>query len=400
MPTNEPFRILSLDGGGTWSLIQAKALLNLYPDDPPGHELLSRFDLVAANSGGSIVAGALASGKRLSEIISLYTPEQLQRIFVALPWWEQVPRLLGLGPRFSTPAKLAGLQALFGDSARLDLATIHERIRASFGKAPHFVITAFNYDRARIALFRSNVASVAASGAAPVRATLAEAVHASSDAPVNYFNLPAQVSGRRFWDGGISGTNNPVLVAVIEALAAGIARETIIALSIGTGSVFLPLDGGDPPLVQELDQPGLLGDIKKVASSILDDPPDTATFMAHVALGGMVPGQGGQPVTQTRVIRMSPLVQPVGQRGAWRVPDGLTLGDFKDLVEMDLAVVDDAPIRLIDKFCDAWMDSAANRPPDPRANPVPNQPVRINGDTLACEIGHRRFSAARAAWPP
>jgi len=398
MPTDGMFRILSLDGGGTWSLIQAQALLNLYPDDPPGHELLSRFDLVAANSGGSIVAGALMSNKRLSGIIQLYTPEWLRQIFVPLPWYEQLSRLIGLGPRFSTAGKLAGLQSLFDESASLDLAAIHEKIRKDVGKAPHFLITSFNYDRERIAIFRSNRESAAASKAVVLGATLAEAVHASSNAPINYFKVPAQVSGRRFWDGGISGTNNPVLVAVVEALATGAVRENIIVLSIGTGSVFRPLSGGDPPLTQGVDEPGLLSDIKKVASSILDDPPDTATFIAHVALGGRVPGRNGEPVTDSRVIRMSPLIQPVGQPGAWRTPDKLTMQDFKDLVEMDLAVVETAPIAVIMKFCEAWMDAAAGRPPDPRAQPVPNQPIRINGDTLACEIGHHRFSAARAAW--
>jgi len=398
MPTDGMFRILSLDGGGTWSLIQAQALLNLYPDDPPGHELLSQFDLVAANSGGSIVAGALMSNKRLSGIIQLYTPAWLRQIFVPLPWYERLPRLMGLGPRFSTAAKLASLRSLFDDWASLDLAAIHQKIRKDVGKAPHFLITSFNYDRERIAIFRSNEASAAASGAAALPATLAEVVHASSNAPINYFKVPAQVSGRRFWDGGISGTNNPVLVAVIEALAAATIRETIRVLSIGTGSVFRPLSGGDPPLVQEIEKPSLLKDIKKVASSILDDPPDTATFMAHVALGGGVPGRSKEPVTNTRVIRMNPLIQPVGQQGAWRTPDDLTMQDFKDLVEMDLAVVETAPIAVIKKFCEAWMDAAAGRPPDPRAQPVPNQPIRLNGDTLACEIGHHRFSAARAAW--
>ena len=52
-------RILSLDGGGTWALIQARALEKIYGESTRGHEVLRKFDYVVANSGGSIVAGAL-----------------------------------------------------------------------------------------------------------------------------------------------------------------------------------------------------------------------------------------------------------------------------------------------------------------------------------------------------
>lgn len=44
------YRILSLDGGGTWSLIQVKALIALYSKDTSGHAVLRDFDLVAADS--------------------------------------------------------------------------------------------------------------------------------------------------------------------------------------------------------------------------------------------------------------------------------------------------------------------------------------------------------------
>ena len=49
------YRILSLDGGGTWALIQVKTLISLYGGDTPGQTILQDFDLIAANSGGSIV---------------------------------------------------------------------------------------------------------------------------------------------------------------------------------------------------------------------------------------------------------------------------------------------------------------------------------------------------------
>lgn len=45
------YRILSLDRGGTWSLIQVKALMALYGESTSGHTVLKDFDLVAGNSG-------------------------------------------------------------------------------------------------------------------------------------------------------------------------------------------------------------------------------------------------------------------------------------------------------------------------------------------------------------
>ncbi len=50
------FKILSLDGGGTWALLQVRALQLIYGPSVKGHEVLKDFDLVAANSGGSITA--------------------------------------------------------------------------------------------------------------------------------------------------------------------------------------------------------------------------------------------------------------------------------------------------------------------------------------------------------
>ena len=50
------FRILSLDGGGVWAVIQVKALIKLY-GDVTGRTVLQDFDLVAGTSGGSIVLG-------------------------------------------------------------------------------------------------------------------------------------------------------------------------------------------------------------------------------------------------------------------------------------------------------------------------------------------------------
>lgn len=78
------------------------------------------------------------------------------------------------------------------------------------------------------------------------------------------------------------------MVAVTEAVVLGQHPNDIVALSLGTGSVLLPVAGpGAPssPYLTQRDRPGLGGDIKKLTMSILDDPPDAATFVAHVVTG-------------------------------------------------------------------------------------------------------------------
>jgi len=54
------FKILSLDGGGSWALIQARVLLDIY-GDISGHKILKKFDLAIANSGGSLVLACLCN---------------------------------------------------------------------------------------------------------------------------------------------------------------------------------------------------------------------------------------------------------------------------------------------------------------------------------------------------
>lgn len=60
------YRILSLDGGGSWALIK------LYGAAATGHQVLRDFDLVAATSGGSLVLGGLVENLSLNELLSVF----------------------------------------------------------------------------------------------------------------------------------------------------------------------------------------------------------------------------------------------------------------------------------------------------------------------------------------
>ena len=109
------FRILSLDGGGTWALIQARVLQDLYGANAAGHDVLGNFDLVVANSGGSIVAAGLAENLRLDAILDMFKSKAVRdRLFVPLPWYRKLNPIGWFvpSPRFSAADKLDGLKSL------------------------------------------------------------------------------------------------------------------------------------------------------------------------------------------------------------------------------------------------------------------------------------------------
>ncbi|MBA4097516.1 MAG: patatin [Rhodospirillum sp.] len=404
------YNILSLDGGGSWAIIQVMTLQKLYGDEAPGSHVLKNFDLVVANSGGSIVAAALFLDMKLSAIRALFESRaERRKLFVALPFGK-IATLAGLGPRYETAAKLAGLRAVFGADSAITLDQAAERINKLNKKRSELVIVGYQYDRDRAKFFRSNPSSLASGSGSSATVTLAEAVHASTNAPINYFEEPARVRiGDRdilFWDGGVTGFNNPVLAGLTEAKANGIASAEIHVLSLGTGNTFLPLADARSVeyrfLLAQPKEPNPATDIQKLATSVLADPPDSATFMAHVMLDGKTSSDAAKPVTNGPVVRLNPLIQPVlasrDGRDYWILPRMVRGPDhkwgqfpreaqpaldddrFEALVEMDMDATEDREVSLIRRFAEEWM-----------ADHIPNQPVRADG-RLDCQIGHRWFS--------
>jgi hypothetical protein len=404
------FRILSLDGGGTWSLIQIRVLQHLYGPDASGHEVLWNFRLVVANSGGSVVLGGLLADMKLSELMKLYLDKSArQAIFhylnvFAHPIDRGVHALWHVYPQFSTEAKLKALQQILGTVGAKTLEAIANEVP----RCPHILIPAFDYDSRRATFFRSDINSVANASRGRPAPTLAEAIHASSTAPVNFFDHPAGFGTgidflhRRFWDGAVGGYNNPVLAGAIEALANAARYEchaaSIRALSIGTARTALPLQGTyatqSPLLVEQPQTSRPVTDIKLLATAIVDDPPDAASFAAHVMLGGRVTGDASTPVADGPVVRLNPLIQPKLAGNEWQLPDKsvpavgrtLDIASFNALTKIDLAAVEDNQVKLIQLLCDAWMDGNAL-----------NQPVQA-GVELQPLIGHRYYDEGVAAW--
>jgi uncharacterized protein len=391
------YRILALDGGGAWSLIQVRALIELYGGTATGHQVLQNFDLAAANSGGSLVLAGLVEDLPLAQVLQ-YFMDQQKRASLFPPTTSigdtLLHQLLGVGPKYSAAAKLPAIERLLPKTGDKPLAGSVNGVVGPGGAPVHLLIVGFDYDRNRAVFFRSAAANQPGWGEGqPADISLAGAVDASTNAPVNYYDAPAVLPGAadRFWDGGITGCNNPAVAAVVEALVLGQSAQEIRLLSLGTASVCLPLASpGAPASPLEAPRPtsSLTTDLQKLATAILDDPPDAATFIAHAITGG---NAGLNPPTVSRIVRMSPLISPLPvPGGTWTPPAGWTVAQFQYLCTIGLDVLAQSDIAYIDDYCTFWLQDQA-----------PNQPIRMNGtsfDPQNPEIGYAKFSGAKAAW--
>ena len=380
------FRILSLDGGGSWALIEVMALIEMYGSNTAGHEVLRDFDLAAANSGGSIVLGCLVENMALGEVLDFFLSLQKRKsVFVEkfhLPYT----------PKYRTAAKLDGLQASLPRRGEWLLPqAAADILSASTGRPVHLLIIGFDYNRNRGRFFRSAPAKgVSWGGGDPAQVQMAEAIHASTNAPVLYFDKPAELPSepaKRYWDGAISGCNNPVLAAVTEAIVLGQAPDAIAALSLGTGTVCRPsAPAGAPAAVfyAPAEKPGILNDVEKLAGAIVDDPPDAASFLAHVLTGG----PAGLPApADSRVVRMSPMIAPVRNGGGnWGLPKGLDATEFGALANLAMDAIKQDDVLAIQKLAKLWLEDSAR-----------NQPIRMDGN-LNRELGQNSYSQAKAAW--
>ena len=386
------YQILSLDGGGAWALIEVRTLIRLFGSDARGHDVLRRFDLVAANSGGSIVLAGLVENLTLTEILGLFENEANRKtIFSPTKSWgdDVLRKATGMGPKYNASAKLPALERFLPITGAKPLDALTKGLTGPAGNDVHLLIVAFDYDRNAAAYFRSGKTTEEFGASLPATVSLAEAVHASTNAPVNYFDAPAILPGcpDRYWDGGLTGNNNPALVAAVEAVALGRAPGELRVLSLGTGTVRLPLaDAGAPasPFLAPRPSASLLLDIQKLATAVLDDPPDFATFVVHAMTGG---GAGVPHGAVSRIVRINPLISPRWDGAAFVAPEGWTQAQFQHLASLDMDAIEAADVAYIDAWCTSWM-----------ADNVANQPIRMDEKTLQPIIGYGRFSEALAAW--
>src|SRR5215472_15965977 len=155
------YRILSLDGGGAWALIQVRTLINLYGANATGHQVLQKFDLAAANSGGSLVLAGLVEDLRLSDIAQYFLDETKRRSIFS-PTSSIVDtvlaRTLGFGPKYSAAAKLPAIERLLPTTGDAPLAGSMNQLNGPGGVPVHLLIVGFDYDLNRAVYFRSAAA--------------------------------------------------------------------------------------------------------------------------------------------------------------------------------------------------------------------------------------------------
>lgn len=219
-----------------------------------------------------------------------------------------------VGPRYSTPHKLRALETLLAPIRGLCLAEVPAYAAGAGARKPQVLITAFDYTRQRSRFFRSDGDSYGDSAnlegrffetppPQPLGKTmrLLKAVHASSTAPVEFFDAAAEVTinGQLnyLWDGGVGGYNNPALAALTEALVNGIGAAQVRVLSLGAGTTVFPIlapgQRSEVGCLVTMPAPsaGFLVDVHKFTSAVVA-PPDAALNEIVTSTRRPVPASG------------------------------------------------------------------------------------------------------------
>ncbi len=344
-----------------------------------------------------------------------------------------------MGPKYSAKRKLKGLRNVLSDAKTIEFPNIIDthltEIPVMIGKNYNenyieIVIAAFDYFRERSTFFRSNANSATNRFSAKsfYNITLAHAIHASSNAPVNFYDSPAEVKvelandlikkpeHRRnwYWDGAVAGFNNPVLAGLIEAMTnhPDVSMNQYYILSVGSGqsrkAVVTDYKYADKrqtrkiftknrtkPFVQSETSFKFSGDIKKISGSILDDPPDTATFMAYCILDPAF-------ANDANLVRINPCITPDYNANdlSFEYPEVYKnqTAKFDALISMDMDAVSDEEVSLITDLCDKFIVSQEGLPF------VQNQLIRGEFNQENCSkhphgyLGHASYCEAKTRW--
>ncbi len=396
------YKILSLDGGGSWSLLQLLALNERYPGYS-GHQVLREYNLVIANSGGSIVLAALAENWTIQQALSLFYDELNRKsIFSKNKFMDRFfpadyTRLFGnFGPKYSTEKKGIAFQRLFPEIDKLQMSDLPEFI----GKED-LGIAVCTYDALnnRAKFFKSYDSKTGGPSEEAVKLT--DAIHGSSNAPVQYFDFPAKIvmEGQKdfeLWDGALGGFNNPVMAGIIEAIKLGIPKNEISVVSLGTGNKLMSSE--DKALFDEIKEKAKEEKRKKLrlfklkyqlkyfvksvlnqAKTILYEPPDWANYIAMMFLFETIPDE-----PSSRFIRLSPMIH-IDESTPEEVKELL-----RQLYKMDMDLTEDEEIKVIKDCFDAW-----------KSGKIKNQPIAFKIDVdnnLQCVCGYKSYEEVMGKW--
>lgn len=247
----EPFRILSLDGGGILGAFVAGFLAGL--EEQLGRPVADHFDLIAGTSTGGIIAAALAFREPAARIESFYRdrgPVIFRRRDVVLSkWWKRRVRGLGRGPVDAVLGRIApGIDSDYLLKSKYDGKALREALEEVFGHRPlgdaksRLLIPSIDLTSGQTKVFKTrHLPHLHIDYRTPV----VDVLMATTAAPTFFPHARIQ-DGSTFIDGGL-WANNPTMVAVVESMAIRdrCSREcdpvfdlkTTSALSIGTGKL-------------------------------------------------------------------------------------------------------------------------------------------------------------------
>jgi predicted acylesterase/phospholipase RssA len=253
-----PFRVLCLDGGGMRGLYSAtylRKLTNLCnrTNEDADYDIGMGFGLICGTSTGGMIACALASGVSLKAVITLYIEHGKQIFKRKLPTGLDVfgLRFVSLIGGVVTDILLrehsicsgerelrSALESQFGDltieslyndrSIAIALPTVNlANHRSAVIKTPHLKTSAGIHNKLSI------VDACLATTAAPIYRSVARLPSDSAN-PL--------VSAEHHVDGGL-WANNPVLVAIVDALQLASEGQSIEIYCLGTA----PRPAGEVP---------------------------------------------------------------------------------------------------------------------------------------------------------
>ena len=291
--SDQPFRILALDGGGIKGIFPAAVLADLEHRYLNGNSVVEYFDLITGTSTGGILALGLAAGLKASELLCLYK-DRGREVFP--PQRRMLRKLLQC---FNTGYKRDPLERLLGDA----LGGL--KLRDSLVR---LCIPSLDWKYGDVYVFKTpHHPDFKKDGDEP----MAKVATATAAAPT-YFK-PVQ-DGYIFADGGV-WANNPIMIGLIEALSSFKTKRSDIAiLSIGCGEKPYTINWLQRWLGGKLTWAGII-------------------FAAMHFQSMNAVGQAGLLIGRDRIIRLDPPTGGTIELDDWRRAAAILPGEARDAVD-------------------------------------------------------------------
>ena len=229
-----PYRVLSLDGGGMRGIYMAAFLARLADQfarirNEPALDFGRGFDLITGTSTGAIVGCALAVGRPMAEVVSLYR-EHGRKIFPhRIAGKRSAVFRAARGSRYVRAGDKALRKALEGVLGNTTMLEVYR------GRGISLSIPAVLMSGHRAWVFKKTPCSGVRDDSYP----LTDVCMATSAAPI-FRSLaaiedPNDPEGPRqvFADGGL-WANNPIMVGLVDAMTIAEQGRTIEIFSLGT----------------------------------------------------------------------------------------------------------------------------------------------------------------------